>query len=435
MDSQQAIGVILSMVFSAFFSGVEMAFVSANKLYFELQAKQGVITGQIISRFIKNPSKFIGTLLIGNTLSLVAYGIFMEGYLHHQIEHYFPVFGTGLVPGLIASILGTVIILGTSEFTPKSVFLLNPDGFLEVLSIPIWIIYTLMYPLVWAIVGLSSWFIKNVLRLEYSEEKPAFGLTDLNHYMQNLNRKISTEEEAEVDTKIFNNALEFKQVKVRDCMIPRTEIVAIDFEDGIEELKKTFVESGHSKVLVYKDTLEDVIGYCHSVALFKKPKDIQSILKPILIVPEAMPAKDLMLRFSKERKSLALIVDEFGSTSGLVSMEDVMEQIFGDIEDEYDDNEDLIEKRLEDKVYLLSARLEIDYLNEKYEWNLPEGDYDTLGGMIISINEDIPEVNETIIAHPFNFQIISMMDARIDTVKLTIIGEIERKTESFSMKH
>ena len=435
MDSQQAIGVILSMVFSAFFSGVEMAFVSANKLYFELQAKQGVITGQIISRFIKNPSKFIGTLLIGNTLSLVAYGIFMEGYLHHQIEHYFPVFGTGLVPGLIASILGTVIILGTSEFTPKSVFLLNPDGFLEVLSIPIWIIYTLMYPLVWAIVGLSSWFIKNVLRLEYSEEKPAFGLTDLNHYMQNLNRKISTEEEAEVDTKIFNNALEFKQVKVRDCMIPRTEIVAIDFEDGIEELKKTFVESGHSKVLVYKDTLEDVIGYCHSVALFKKPKDIQGILKPILIVPEAMPAKDLMLRFSKERKSLALIVDEFGSTSGLVSMEDVMEQIFGDIEDEYDDNEDLIEKRLEDKVYLLSARLEIDYLNEKYEWNLPEGDYDTLGGMIISINEDIPEVNETIIAHPFNFQIISMMDARIDTVKLTIIGEIEKKTESFSMKH
>jgi CBS domain containing-hemolysin-like protein len=431
MDSQQAIGVILSMVFSAFFSGVEMAFVSANKLYFELQAKQGVITGQIISRFIKNPSKFIGTLLIGNTLSLVAYGIFMEGYLHHQIEHYFPVFGTGLVPGLIASILGTVIILGTSEFTPKSVFLLNPDGFLEVLSIPIWIIYTLMYPLVWAIVGLSSWFIKNVLRLEYSEEKPAFGLTDLNHYMQNLNRKISTEEEAEVDTKIFNNALEFKQVKVRDCMIPRTEIVAIDFEDGIEELKKTFVESGHSKVLVYKDTLEDVIGYCHSVALFKKPKDIQSILKPILIVPEAMPAKDLMLRFSKERKSLALIVDEFGSTSGLVSMEDVMEQIFGDIEDEYDDNEDLIEKRLEDKVYLLSARLEIDYLNEKYEWNLPEGDYDTLGGMIISINEDIPEVNETIIAHPFNFQIISMMDARIDTVKLTIIGEIEKRLKAF----
>ncbi len=435
MDSQQALGIILSMVFSAFFSGVEMAFVSANKLYFELQAKQGVISGQIISRFLKNPSKFIGTMLIGNTLSLVAYGIFMEGSLHEQIEHYFPVLGTGIVPGIFASIIGTVIILGTSEFTPKSIFLLNPDGFLEVLAIPIWIIYTLMSPFATAIVGLSDWFIKNVLRLEYSEEKPAFGLTDLNHYLQNLNRKVSTEEEAEVDTKIFNNALEFKQVRVRDCMIPRTEIVALDVEGGIEELKKTFVESGHSKVLVYKESLEDVLGYCHSLALFKKPKDIQSILTPIPIVPEAMPAKDLMLRFSKERKSLALVVDEFGSTSGLVSMEDVMEQIFGDIEDEYDDNEDLIEKRLEEKVYLLSARLEIDYLNDKYAWNLPEGDYDTLGGMIISINEDIPEENEAIELHPFHFQVIKKMDARIDTVKLTIVGDIEQKVESYSMKH
>ena len=195
MDSQQALGIIISIIASAFFSGVEMAFVSANKLYFELQAKQGVITGQIISRYLKNPSKFIGTMLIGNTLSLVAYGIFMEGYLHHEIEHYLPI--TGLAAGLIASLIGTIIILATSEFTPKSIFLLNPDGFLEVLAIPILIIYTLMYPLVWAIVGLSKWFINNILRLEYSEERPAFGLTDLNNYLQNLNRKTSTEDETE----------------------------------------------------------------------------------------------------------------------------------------------------------------------------------------------------------------------------------------------
>lgn len=433
MDSQQALGIIISIIASAFFSGVEMAFVSANKLYFELQAKQGVITGQIISRYLKNPSKFIGTMLIGNTLSLVAYGIFMEGYLHHEIEHYLPI--TGLAAGLIASLIGTVIILATSEFTPKSIFLLNPDGFLEVLAIPILIIYTLMYPLVWAIVGLSKWFINNILRLEYSEERPAFGLTDLNNYLQNLNRKTSTEDETEVDTKIFNNALEFKQVRVRDCMIPRTDIVAVDIEGGMDELKKTFVESGHSRVLVYKETMEDVLGYCHSLSMFKKPKEIQGILTPIPIVPEAMPAKDLLFKFSKEHKSLALVVDEFGSTAGLVSMEDVMEQIFGDIEDEFDDNDELTEKRLEDKTYLLSGRLEIDYLNEKYEWNLPEGDYDTLGGMIISINEDIPELNETIIENPFNFQIIEMTDARIDLVKLTIIGEIEKKTESYSMKH
>ncbi|MEA5460047.1 hemolysin family protein [Arcicella sp. LKC2W] len=433
MDSQQALGIIISIIASAFFSGVEMAFVSANKLYFELQAKQGVITGQIISRYLKNPSKFIGTMLIGNTLSLVAYGIFMEGYLHHEIEQYLPI--TGLAAGLIASLIGTIIILATSEFTPKSIFLLNPDGFLEVLAIPILIIYTLMYPLVWAIVGLSKWFINNILRLEYSEERPAFGLTDLNNYLQNLNRKTSTEEETEVDTKIFNNALEFKQVRVRDCMIPRTDIVAVDIEGGIDELKKTFVESGHSRVLVYKETMEDVLGYCHSLSMFKKPKEIQGILTPIPIVPEAMPAKDLLFKFSKEHKSLALVVDEFGSTAGLVSMEDVMEQIFGDIEDEFDDNDELTEKRLEDKTYLLSGRLEIDYLNDKYDWNLPEGDYDTLGGMIISINEDIPELNETIVEHPFNFQIMEMTDARIDLVKLTIIGEIEKKTEGYSMKH
>ena len=298
MNSQQAVGIIVSIIASAFFSGVEMAFVSANKLYFELQAKQGVITGQIISKYLKNPSKFIGTMLIGNTLSLVAYGIFMEGYLHHQLEHFFPILN-GIAAGLIASLIGTIIILMTSEFTPKSIFLLNPDGFLEVLAIPILIINTLMYPLVWGIVGLSKWFINNVLRLEYSEERPAFGLTDLNNYLQNLNRKVSTEEETEVDTKIFNNALEFKQVRVRDCMIPRTEIVAVDIEDGVEELKKVFVESNHSRVLVYKETMEDVLGYCHSLSMFKKPKEIQGILTPIPIVPEAMPAKDYYSNFPK----------------------------------------------------------------------------------------------------------------------------------------
>jgi putative hemolysin len=440
MDSQRLLGIILSMVFSAFFSGVEMAFVSANKLYFELQAKQGVITGQIISRFINNPSRFIGTMLVGNTLSLVGYGIFMEGFLHETIMHAnLPMWlhwvQSDLTAGIIASLVGTVLILMTSEFTPKSIFLLNPDGFLEVLAIPIWIIYGLMYPMVWSIVGLSQWFIVNILRLEYSDEKPAFGLTDLNNYLQNLNRKTSTEEEAEVDTKIFNNALEFKQVKVRDCMIPRTEIVAMDIEKGMDELKKVFVESGHSRVLVYKETLEDVVGYCHSLAMFKKPKDINGIVTSIPIVPEAMAAKDLLIRFSQERKSLALVVDEFGSTAGLVSMEDVMEQIFGDIQDEYDDTEDLIEEKIEDKTYLISARHEIDYLNEKYNWNLPEGDYDTLGGMIISINEDIPEINEVITNQPFKFQIMEMKDARISLVKVTIIGDIERKSESYSMKH
>jgi len=423
IHTPQYIGIILAMLFSAFFSGVEMAFVSSNKLYFELKAKQNILSAKIIAHFNQSPSQFIGTMLIGNTLSLVAYGIFMEEFLHELILANFPVITSQILARLIASIVATVIILTTSEFTPKSIFLLNPDAILEFLAIPIWIINTLMFPLVWLTVGLSKWFITRVLRLSYSEEKPAFGLTDLNHYLQNLNRKISTEEENEVDTKIFHNALEFKQVKVRDCMIPRTEITAIEIEEGIEGLKKVFIESGHSKVLIYKETLEEVVGYCHSLALFKKPKDIQSILTSIPIVPEAMPANDLMLKFSKERKSLAIVVDEFGSTSGLVSMEDVMEQIFGEIQDEFDDTEDWVEKRIDDHTFLLSGRHEIDYLNEKYNWNLPEGDYETLGGMLIHLYEDIPAVNEMITLGAFQFQIITITDARIDTVKLIISGK------------
>jgi CBS domain containing-hemolysin-like protein len=423
IQTPQYVGIILAMVFSAFFSGVEMAFVSSNKLYFELKAKQNILSAKIIAHFNQSPSQFIGTMLIGNTLSLVAYGIFMEEFLHHLILANVPWVPNEIIARLIASIVATIIILTTSEFTPKSIFLINPDAILEFLAIPIWIINTLMFPLVWLTVGLSKWFITRVLRLSYSEEKPAFGLTDLNHYLQNLNRKVSTEEENEVDTKIFHNALEFKQVKVRDCMIPRTEITAIEIEEGIEGLKKVFIESGHSKVLVYKETLEEVVGYCHSLALFKKPKDIQSILTSIPIVPEAMPANDLMLKFSKERKSLAIVVDEFGSTSGLVSMEDVMEQIFGEIQDEFDDTEDWIEKRLDDHTFILSGRHEIDYLNEKYNWNLPEGDYETLGGMLIHLYEDIPAVNEVITLSAFQFQIMTVTDARIDTVKVLISGK------------
>jgi CBS domain containing-hemolysin-like protein len=429
IEQSEVIAIIVSMIFSAFFSGVEMAFVSSNKLYFELKAKQNQLSAKIMANFNQQPSRFIGTMLIGNTLSLVAYGIFMEEFLHHLILNLLPFITNEIVARLLASVVATILILTTSEFTPKSVFLINPDAILEFLAIPIWIIYTLMFPLVWATVGLSKWFITKVLRLAYSEERPAFGLTDLNNYIQNLNRKVSTEEEADVDTKIFHNALEFKDVRVRDCMIPRTEITAIDLDEGIEGLQKIFIESGHSKVLVYKENLEDVIGYCHSLALFKKPKDIQSILTTIPIVPEAMPANDLMIKFSKERKSLALVVDEFGSTSGLVSMEDVMEQIFGEIQDEFDDSEDWTEKVIDENNYILSARHEIDYLNEKYEWNLPIGDYETLGGLLLSIYEDIPQENEIITLDNFSFRILTTKDAKIELVKVTLTGKPQNKKE------
>lgn len=443
MDSSQLIVIISTVLASAFFAGVEMAFVSANKLYFELQAKQGVLTGTIIANVFKNPSKFIGTMLIGNTLSLVVYGIYMEGYLHHVFEHWLGALPQSLqflnnevLQLLIPSVLATILILALAEYLPKSIFMLNPDVFLELLAIPIFIVYYAMYPLVYTIVNFSKWFIINVLRLDYSENKPVFGLTDLNNYIQNLNKKDNKEEEvAEVDTKIFNNALEFREVKVRDCMIPRTEIIGIDADESIEELKRIFVESGHSKVIVYKDTIEDVVGYCHSLALFKKPKDIKSILTPISIIPEAMPAHVLMAQLSKERKSVAIVVDEFGGTSGLISLEDIMEQIFGEIEDEYDGQEDLQEEKIDDKNYILSGRLEIDYLNDKYKWNLPEGDYDTLGGLIISVNEDLPELEEVVQLYPFNFTVLSMQDARINSIKVSIVGDIEQRKVERNFGH
>jgi CBS domain containing-hemolysin-like protein len=227
-----------------------------------------------------------------------------------------------------------------------------------------------------------------------------------------------------VDTKIFNNALEFKTVKVRECMIPRTEITAVEINESIDDLKNEFIESGLSKILIYKENIDDIIGYCHSLELFKKPPDISSILTPVIIVPETMPANELLVQFITERKSLALVVDEFGGTSGIVSIEDIIEEIFGEIEDEHDE-QDLVEHKLDERNFLLSARFEIDYLNEKYGWNIPEGDYDTLGGFIISIVEDIPTLNQDIFIKPFKFHVVSIEENRINLVKLTILEDNE----------
>ncbi|PWL29754.1 hemolysin family protein [uncultured Roseivirga sp.] len=417
MDTYQLTMILVCLIFSAFFSGTEIAFVSASKLQIELQSQQGKLAGRILAFFTQKPSRLINTALVGNTIALVIYGIFMASVLEPWIASKLPEnLNSQSTVVILQTLLSTIIVLFTAEFTPKSIFLLNPNNLLSLLAIPMIIIFFIMFPVVWLIEQMSKFIILFVLRQPYSEDRQVFGLTDLSNYIKQNTRDDIKKTKVELDTKIFNNALEFKTVRVRECMIPRTEISAIDIEDSVEDLKTEFIESGHTKILVYRESIDDVIGYCHVLDLFKKPQDIGSMLTPIIIVPETMLANELMIQFIQERKSLALVVDEFGGTSGIVSLEDVIEEIFGEIQDEHDEDEDWVEQRIDDDKYILSARHEIDYLNEKYKWDIPEGDYDTLGGFILSITESIPEVHDIIKHGLFEIKVVSMEDARIDNV-------------------
>lgn len=424
-DPSPYLGIIITLFFSAFFSGIEIAFISSDKLHIELMRKQGSISGRILSFFSTNRSQFLATILVGNNLVNVLYGILMAQLLEPTISGLYAPGISGELAALVTlSLISAIIVLFTGEFLPKSLFMINPDFILASLALPMMLIYVVLYPVVWVISGITKWIITQIFRQEYSEDKPVFGLTDLNNYIKKNLMHIEEEDDHEIDAKIFNNAIEFKTVRVRDCMIPRTEITAMDIEDGIEELKKEFIDSGHSKILIYKDSIDDVIGYCHSLEMFKKPTEIKQILSPITIVPESMLANELLIQFIKDRKSMALVVDEYGGTSGIVTMEDIMEEIFGEIRDEHDD-EFLIEEKIDNRNYILSARHDVDYLNEKYHFDLPEGEYDTLGGLILSVHEDIPSIAEVIEVDNFIFTIQTMNEKRIDRVKLTLLKDEE----------
>jgi len=420
MEVSYLIYVIITLVFSAFFSGMEIAFISSNKLQIELENKQGDLTGKLLSGFVQRPGQFIGTTLMGNTISLVLYGIFMAYLMEDPLKMNLPpnLNNEGFIL-FSQTIVSTMIVLITAEFLPKSLFMLNPNSMLNFFVIPFWVVYVLIYPIVWAIVWLSRFFITKVLRLEYSEDKPVFTVTDLNSFVQNHLSKAKEDGHVDIDTKIFDNAVEFKTVRVRECMVPRTDIVCVEIDDPIEDLKAVFEESGHSKIIVYRETIDDVIGYCHQLELFKKPKTIEEILTPIIIAPESALANELLIQFIQERKSLALVVDEFGGTSGIVSMEDIIEEIFGEIEDEYD-SDDLMEQKISDQEYVLSARQEIDYLNDKYDWELPIGDFETLSGLILSLTENLPKKGESVTIGPYTFTIMTKQEHRIETVRLKI---------------
>jgi putative hemolysin len=412
--------IILCLLLSALFSGMEIAFLSADKFRIELDKKQGSYSAKILSTFYKGPSKFIITLLVGNNITIVIYGIFMALILEPIIRDWFSFMDDSVMVVLILqTAISTIVVLIFGEFLPKSISLINPNAILQAFSIPLMGIAYLLYPIVQTINFISKIIIQKILRSEYSEDQPVFGLTDLNNFLKRHITSSDTDNNVEVSTKIFNNALEFKKIRVRECMIPRTDIIAIDIEDGMQALKNAFFDSGHTKIVIFKESIDDIIGFCHALALYKKPTEIEDILSPILIVPETMLASELLIQFTAERKSIALVVDEFGGTAGLVTIEDVIEQILGEIQDEHD-AEDWIEERIDYNKFLLSARHEIDYLNENYKWNIPDGDYETLGGFILAVTENIPSLGEVIKSPPFTFTIMGMNDARIDTVKVTI---------------
>ncbi|MEQ8583952.1 MAG: hemolysin family protein [Marinoscillum sp.] len=424
-DPSLYLGILTCLLFSAFFSGIEIAFISADKLHIEVMSKKGSFTGRVLSEIVARRSSFLATMLVGNNLSIVLYGILMAKFIEPWLYTVLPeALSEDIVVLVLQSLISTLIVLITAEFLPKSLFMLNPDTMLTVFALPMALIYYALYPVVLLIVFISRFIITKILRFEYSEDKPVFGLTDLNNYVKKNILNIEKEEDAEIDAKIFNNAIEFKTIRVRECMIPRTEIQAVDVSDKIEELKSAFIDTGHSKILVYKESIDDVIGYCHSVEMFKKPEKIKDILTPIIIVPETMLANELLIQFITERKSIALVVDEYGGTSGIVTMEDVIEEIFGEIRDEHDD-EYLVEEKIDEYNFILSARHEVDYLNDKYNWGLPVGEYDTLGGLILAFHEDIPTVNETILIPPFHFTVFTMEENRIDKVKLTLLNKEE----------
>ncbi|HEX9956419.1 MAG TPA: hemolysin family protein [Fibrella sp.] len=416
------IGALFALVATGIFAAVETAYTSVNRLYFDLHGKQGPLGEKLVSRFLKNPILFVGTTLTGNTLFLVLYAVLGVTVLNPLLESLLPAnFDNPIALLAIETLILTLIFLPFADYLPKSLALIHPDAFLEKLAVPLWVIYQAIAPLVRVLVGVARLFNKYVLRQDVAELRPVFGLTDLNNYLQHLNQSpADAEEDGQVDAKIFNNAIGFRDVRVRDCLVPRTEIAAVASDDTVDELRLVFQQSGHSKILVYRDSIDDVIGYCHALGLFTKPQQIDDILLPILTVPETMPAQDMLLRFLSERKSIALVVDEFGGTAGMITVEDIVEQIFGEIQDEYDVNEDWVEQQIDERTYLLSARHEIDDLNEKYDWDLPEGDYETLGGLILSINEDLPNVGEVFEMGPYSFVVESVQGTRIGTVRVTV---------------
>ncbi len=412
--------ILCSILLSAFFSGMEIAYVSANKFQVELEKKEKNFQSRILEKLTSKSSKFITTMLVGNNISLVVYGFFMGDLLTKLL----PLNGYGqFVILLIQTIISTLIILVTAEFLPKAIFRIYANETLRFFAVPAYFFYVIFHFISNFITAISNFFLKVLFNTSDDEEKNEFGKEELGQYIEQELENFDEDKEVDSEIQIFQNALEFHNVKAREVMIPRTEIVAVEMGDSIADVQELFIETGYSKILVYSDSLDEVKGYIHISELFKKPKSIRSILLPVEFVPESMMVSDVLNILTKKKKSLAVVLDEFGGTSGLVTIEDIVEEIFGEIIDEYDTVE-LLENKISDTEYEFSARLEVDDLNEKYGLALEENEaYETLAGYIVYHNEDIPKENEVVQIKNYRFTMLKVDSSKIMEVRLDILDE------------
>ena len=406
------------MLFSAFFSGMEIAFVSSNRLRAEMDREKNRFSQRIIKTFYQHPNNFVSTMLVGNNISLVIYGILFAKLFDSTL---FEPLSDG-VRVTCDTLLSTLVVLFTGEFLPKSIFKNNPNTLLTVFAVPAWICYVVLYPISRFATLLSKGLLRLVgIRMKSAGEEKEFTKVDLDYLVQDSIDNANNDDEIEEEVKIFQNALDFSETKIRDCMVPRTEIDAVEDTSTIEQLKQMFIESGHSKILVFHEDIDHVIGYVHSSDMFHNPTDLAGIIREISFVPETMLASKLMAQLMQQKRSLAVVIDEFGGTSGLVSLEDIMEEITGEIEDEHD-NTNHVAKKLNDHEYMLSARLEITKINEMFDLNLPESDeYMTLGGLILHEYQSFPKLNEVVKIDRYEFKIVKNTATKIELVRLNIV--------------
>ncbi|SEN50891.1 Hemolysin, contains CBS domains [Flavobacterium sp. CF108] len=412
--------IILCLILSAFFSGMEIAFISSNKIYLEIEKKQDNFLSQILTKLTQNPSKFIASMLIGNNAALVVYGFYMGDVVLHWIIGFGFQFSY-LTTILVQTLISTFIVLITAEFFPKVFFQIYANSLIKAFAVPAYLFYRLFYYISTFFIWISDFVLKKFFKTEGDQVQLYFSKIELGNYITEQMNSVEDDDEVDSEIQIFQNALEFSGVKARDIMTPRTEIVSIDLFETVSDLKELFIETGYSKIVVSQNSLDDIVGYVHSFDLFKKPKTIKSVLMTVEFVPQTILIKDALDLLIKKRKNVAVVLDEYGGTSGIITIEDIVEELFGEIEDEHDLDEELIEQELGEGKYLFSTRLDVEYLNETYKLMIPEEDsYGTLGGFIVNSTKEIPQKGEKIVINRYHFVIEQASNNKIELVRLTI---------------